>query len=261
MQCEMEFWLFNKIVNALAVIKDEVVLNFTKEGLKVRMMDEPKVILMHMEIPAEAFKSYEPLGELVKISMSYLKKRLRGNIKDVNVAAIEVDLMKSNQFKIDIATPHGHRVVGVPIFADLTEDEKIPIPKLQKVRKSDATVKLFMNAISDAAGDAEHVDKACHFEARSDPDRFVIWAMKAGDFISSWTEFEDGKSMMGLKTDFPKVRTGVPLAYLKAVLVAGSPFSDVARVGFSDDFPVVLDLQLPFEGILKFTIAPWVDKD
>lgn len=261
LKVEVEYWLFNKIVSLFDEYKSEITLQFTKDGLKVVAMDDPRVAQIRLFIDKSNFKSYEPLGDPIKISMKQLKERLRGVFKDINIVTLEIDLIKSNQLKMEIATPYGHSVRGVPILEpeerELSDAGQSEPSKITK----DVMVKAFVGAVIDAVTDAERVEMMVHFEGRKDPDRFVLWATKAGEFLSSWSEFEDKKSIMGLRTTTPKTRTASGVAYPAFIMKAGALFTDVVKIWFGDDTPIAFEFQLPFEGYLKFFVAPWIEKD
>jgi len=256
MKVMAEYWLWNKIVSAAEAMKSEVVFRFNKDGIRIRTLGSIASYMMHLEVPASVFKYYEPLGEPLKLDVRQLKRRLRGDIMDLNIVTAEVDLKRSNQFKMEIATPHGHRVVGTPILA--VEESDVEPPEVKKFR-GDARVKVFAGAVSDAILDTARVDNHCFFEARKDPDRFVIWAMEQGSFQSSWSEFEEPLSMMGFEAKAEKVKTGMGLSIGKEIVDAGRLFSDVVTLEFADNFPIKFIFELPFEGKLEFMLAPWIE--
>jgi len=241
--------------------KDEITLQFTNDGLKVVAMDDPRVAQIRFFVDKSNFKSYEALEDPIKVSTKQLKERMRGTFKDVNLVTMEVDLVKSVQMKIDVSTPFGHRTIGVPVLEpeeqDISDMGRGEPSQIQK----DVMVKAFVGAIEDAVEDAKKVEMAVHYEGRHNPDRFVMWNTKAGEFLSSWSEFVDKMSMMGLKTTLPKVRTATGTEYPALIMRAGSLFTDVVKIWFGDDMPVAFDFQLPFNGYLKFFVAPWISKD
>jgi len=258
MECKIESWLWKAVVNAAHYIKPEAVFNFEKKGLRIRCQHEAGFSLIHLEVPASCFKSYEPLGEPIKLACAPILKRLTG-LNPANVVTLKVDLKSSSGFKMDLATKFGHSVRGVPIFA-LEDKDKEP-PEVKKF-VADAKVKVVASALLSAVKDAELIESlGVWFEGRSNPDRFVVWNTEHGTFNSSWSEFEEPLSLFALEVKGERVKSRYGCYLVKDVLSAGIAFSNVCRVGFAESMPMKISFELPFEGKLEFFVAPIIEKE
>ena len=263
MECQIEYWKLKRILAATAMLdRSDVVLNFKKNGLLIRHTDQQKARLLHLEIPASVWRKYEPCPEPLKIPVfgkRGLYKRLTGG-KSVNLVTLRANLKESNQLKIDLANPYGHRVMGFPIF-DLEEGDEVPdLPDHFKL--VEAKIKVFVEAMKNAVEDAKKIGViSCYLEARRNPDRFVVWSMEKGTFNSTWSEFYEGMSMMGMELDADKVRTSMGVELLRGALTAAAPLTDVVLLEFANDFPLKMTFQLPFEGRFEVMLAPYIQRE
>jgi len=264
----MDAGIFRHIVASAHQFKDEVVFRFEKERMILHTVDEGHVCMMHLEMPRELFKVYEPENEPIKVSVADLRNYLAGPLKEGTVIDLSSDIKKEPKINVGIKSLYGFRKFGTPWIALEEEDKDVRDPKLgmtEVTAKVDAVaLKLGVEDAGKLGGKTKKGEytgaNTCFIEARRNPDRFVVWSLIEGTFQSSWNELAADQALFELNIVQDQVRAEYSIERLLTILKAGIQFSEVCKVSFSTDWPIRIGFELPFEGDLHFWTTPFIKK-
>lgn len=260
MECSINAKVWQSVVGILNEMRDEISFKFLPAGLDIRQIDLTHTVGCHMTLPKEIWESYTPVDEPILLSvleMSRYLKRLKGG----DIVVLKGDLEKESTLYLGIRGVHGFRRFGLPVM-EVGEDNRDPAEIKKFV--SDVKAKVAAPALAEAIADAtavvggtkkEITSGMFTVEARSKPNRLVIWATEEGTFRSSWYEFPDGQSLLEMECTSEKIRANYGIPQMKPVL-NGAGLSNIVKVEYAEDFPIKFTYQLSFKGRLEFYIAP-----
>ena len=262
-ECSLKAKIWSAVVNAMSGMRDDMAFKFRQDGLDVRQYDVSHTLAIQCVLPKEVWESYSPLKEEIVLSVREMAKYLK-RLKGGDVVVLKGELEKESKLLMGIRGVHGYRRFGLPVLAP-DEDTKDPAPIKKFV--ADVKAKVSVPALEEAIADAESVvagEKSkgatigfFTIEARSKPERLVIWAAEEGTFRSSWYEFPSKVSLLDMECAGEKVRSMYGISQIKPVLAAAG-LSNIVKMEFAEDFPIRFSYQLAFPGTLQFYIAPRV---
>jgi len=258
LKCVVDAKIWQTISLMLAKMRVEVAFKFREEGLDIRQMDSSRTIMVHLILPKEVWKEYTPLDRPILLDVQEMKKYLR-SVKTAESIVLSADLGRESKLMMGVRGKYGFRNFGLAVMEPSEENKDPPV-----VRKfvSDVKVKVASQALAEAAADAKVVAGDEGFfaiEARSKPERFVVWAMEEGTFRSSWYDFHEDLSLMEMECNADKIRSAYGVPHIEVVL-SGRALSNVVLIEYAEDFPAKFTYQLAFPGKLEFVIAPRVFK-
>jgi len=259
--CAIKAKIWSAVVNAMSGMREEMLFKFKPDGLDVRQYDVSHTLCIQLNLPKEVWESYTPFEGDVVLSVREMAKYLK-RLKGGDVVVLKGELEKESKLLMGIRGVHGFRRFGLAVL-NPDEDTKDPPPIKKFV--ADVKAKVSVPALEEAIADAESVVSGektkgvatgfFSIEARSKPDRFVIWAAEEGTFRSSWYEFPPRVSLLDMECASEKIISMYGIAQIKPVLF-GAGLSNIVKVEYAENFPVRFSYQLAFPGTLEFYIAP-----
>jgi len=257
MKAVVDAKIWQSLCMILAKMKEKVKFKFAKPGLEIRTLDSSHTVLLDWLLPKEVFEQYETAPEIV-LDVQEAKRYLR-SIGSKDKVVISADLESESKLQLGVRGRHGFRRFGLAVMSPTEEDADPPkVKSFVADVKAKISVPAFAEAYADAkvvAGDIGDLT----LEARSKPERFVIWATEEGTFRSSWYEFTPDISLLEMECTGDKVRAHYGVAQL-AIVLLGKAFSNIMLVEYAEDFPARFTYQLAFPGRLQFWVAPRVYK-
>lgn len=265
MDCAIKAKIWAAVVNAMAGMREEMCFKFQPKGLDIRQYDHSHTLCIQLSLPKEVWESYTPFDSPVVLNvveMSRYLKRLKGG----DVVVLKGELEKESKLLMGIRGAHGFRRFGLAVM-EPDEDTKDP-PEIRKFT-ADVKAKISTPALEEAIADVKTIVSGTGtktkggitgffaIEARSKPERLVIWATEEGTFRSSWYEFPPNVSLLEVECSGEKVRSVYGVAQVEPVL-SGASLSNIVKVEYAEDFPIRFSYQLAFPGRLEFYIAPRV---
>jgi proliferating cell nuclear antigen len=248
----------------MAGMGDEMVFKFQPSGLNVRQFDPSHTVCIDLTLPKEVWDSYTPVDNpmLLKVRdiSNYLKK-----LRSEDVVVLKGELEKESKLLMGVRGAYGFRRFGLLVM-EPGEDNVDP-PAI-KMFTSDVKAKVAVPALQEAITDAGSAVSSTKtkgavtgffsIEARSKPERLVVWATEEGSFRSSWYEFQQNLGLLEMECAGEKIRSTYGLAQVKCVLSLPS-LSNIIKVEYAEDFPIKFSYQLAFPGKLEFYLAPRVE--
>jgi len=217
--------------------------------------------MVHLKLPKESWESYTPVDAPISLSVQEMGRYLK-RLKGGDVVVLKGELEKESKLLMGIRGVHGFRRFGLAVM-EPEKDEKDP-PEVKKFM-ADVKAKVSAPALDEAIADVEAVVGGTKtkgvitgdfvIDARSKPDRLVIWATEEGTFRSSWYEFQPKLGLLEMECSGDKVRARYGVPQIKPVL-NGSSLSNIVKIEYAEDFPIRFSYQLAFPGKLEFYIAP-----
>ena len=227
---------------AYELIKDDVAVEISEEGIVLRAMDPANVAMVSLKIAKSAFDTFE-LDEkkVIGVNMERFVQVLKRAKRNV-IMGLKVDEGKLTVSYLGA----GVRKFSIPLLA--LESGPRPEPNLN------FTVKAVVDSgvLKEAIEDAKVVSDSIVFEARENELRLVA----QGDLgeVETVMRKEEGLEEISVQEE---ARAKYSIEYLKK-MIKGSKISSLATVQFKTDYP----LKLEFNDIdvnLAYILAPRID--
>ncbi len=234
-------YIMQSIVKAVS----ETTVKVDRDGLRIRTMDEAKVVLIDFFLPAESFSEYDVEGEVeFGVNLEDLVKVLRRAQKE-DVLTLEVH---ESNYSV-IFKGKGIRKFTLPQLDIVTE--QIPEVELQLDVKATMTPDVYREIVKDLEPIADTVTFIAEpsnliIEATSDLGEAEI-TVPADTVLTSYEVKEEGvpaKSSYGVEH----------LTYVTQV----SQISNEATLEFSNEMPLRITFSLPEGGSFVYVVAPRV---
>jgi len=235
---------FNNILNAVGIMTDEMRMKFTETGLIIREMDTTKVAMVDIFIPRAKFEKYELSDgeQVICINPIELQKLTRRGKADSKVT-LEVKNEK----------------VEVRIFGEYTKHYKLPtlnpseqkeytVPNLQY----NVQMTLVAETLKDAIEDVGLISNDLIFEVIN--DKLVL---KATDGIrkAELTFTKESNSLLSLLSP-QKEKSMYSTTFLMEIFKTCTPFSDVVKISFETNKPIIIDFKTQIADLLRYYLAP-----
>jgi len=227
---------------AYELVKDDVAIEITGDGIGLRAMDPANVAMVSLRIAKSAFDSYDlEKDTVIGINMERLVQVLRRARRNV-IMGIRVE-----EGKLIISyIGTGVRRFAIPLLA--LESGPRPEPNLNFSVKA----VLDSSTLKEAIEDARVVSDSIVFEARENELRLIA----QGDLgeVETIMRKEEGLEEIEVQEN---ARAKYSIEYLKK-MVKGSKISSLATLQFKTDYP----LRLEFSDVdtnLAFILAPRID--
>ena len=228
-----------------------LVLYFRDDGMLIRQADASGAFMVHLFLHKSVFRRYEVPDEKVYINPVPIRKRLK-RLTSTLIANVDI---QQDRMTIEMTGRYGKRRYG---FGIMESKYAKPIPPEPKVPLR-VKVKMFSDALRDAVRDAKTILPTFDIEARKEPKRLAVYALEKGTFNSSWTEFYENVGYMEMEIE-EDARATYNCDFVSSITDKAGKFSNVLLLQFSQDMPMKLEYQLPFEGQLYFWVCPYVEK-
>lgn len=247
----------------MAQLRDEIAFKFRPDGLDVYQMDPSHVGGVHLNLPLEIWEKYTSIDRPILLNVKDMDTYLK-RLKSEDVVVLKGDLSVKPEMLMGIRGTHGFRRFGLAVMEPGDENED---PPLLKGLAFDVKAKISIPAFAEALADAEAVSGtgkeksilgSFTIEARSKPERLVVWCSEEGTFKSSWYEFLPRVSLIDMECARDKVKSVYGALYMKPV-VSANTLSNIMLMEYTEDYPVKFTCQLAFPGVLEFFAAPRIE--
>jgi len=234
--------LVNPIRAIYELVKDDVSIHLSDEGLVMRAMDPANVAMVIFKLKKEAFEKYELKNETyIGVNMDRLfriLKRSKSNVPlDIKVDDGKMTLVYGTKSVRRFTTP-------------LLSLESGPRP--EPSRKFTATFSRDSRELKMAIEDAEVISDAAIFVGK--PDELQI--VDKGDFGSVETTMKVGDTITKAEVE-ETARAKYSLEYLKKMM-KGLKIGETVVLNLKTDFPMKMEF-VGEDAELSFILAPRID--
>ncbi|MBR9679597.1 MAG: proliferating cell nuclear antigen (pcna) [Candidatus Altiarchaeota archaeon] len=236
--------LVNLIKAAYELVKDDVIIQFSKTGMLLRATDPANVAMIGITIDKSAFESYEIDEETsIGINMDKLYQVLRrvGRTDTMNLS------ISAGKLELEFAG-RATRKFSIPLLA--LEGGPKQEPNLQ------FTAELIMesNLLKESVDDASVVSDAVVFVAKHDTMHLIA----QGDLGETETILKKDKGLESIDVK-GGARAKYSLEYLSKMM-KGTKIGSLASIEFKTDYP--LRLEFKDDNVqLVYVLAPRIDVD
>jgi proliferating cell nuclear antigen len=238
-----------KIVEAAASVGDQIAFKVSAKGLRLRMMDPVRVMMLDMELPPEFFEEYACTedAEVAFTVEDMMKVIRRGQAGDT--LTLEDHPKKDNKLLVTFKGATKRTFTLGPLSDLKLED--LPLPKGDPGNVSARlTFEAFGVAVKDAKvpyGSDQATIKA------DDKDMLVIQA--DGDTGDAVNEFRRGsEALLDLEVK-EKAASTYATSYLESMLKADG-LGETAALEFSTNMPLKVTVAAGATGRLTYYLAP-----
>ncbi|UXD21162.1 DNA polymerase [Ignicoccus pacificus DSM 13166] len=232
------------VISAIAKVVSETTMKINEEGVRIRTMDEAKVVLVDFFIPASDFETYEVEGEIeFGLNLDDLTKVMRRAQKD-DTLSIEVG---ESSYSI-IYKGRGIRKFTLPQLD--VASESIPEPELEFDVKVELTSDAYRELVKDLEPIADTVTfvaepSTLRVEATSDLGEAEVIIPQDSGVLLDYEVKSSGEP--------PKSSYGVEhLAYISTA----SQVAHKASLEFSNEMPLKVTFSIGEGGWLAYLVAP-----
>jgi len=239
--------LFAKIIGALANIVSETNFVASPEGLRVRAMDESRVMLIEVDLPREFFYEYEcDQEEKLGVNLTDINKLLK---KTKSSDTIEM-ISEKGQLKL-VIQGEIKRSFSFPILSLAGEE----IPELSIPMKVNA--KVVSSALKRAVTEASLMGEILRFEASVDNLDELKTYTRSERGEATFIFSRDSGSLLSLEVE-ENSKAGYGINYLEDI-VKTADAAETANIQFSTDAPIKIEFELEGGGKIRYYLAPRVE--
>lgn len=242
---------FRNIIDVIAPVIDEAKFVATGEGWRMQAMDQSKILLIDLFISKGFFKEYECKGDVnIELRIPDLNKLLKRSSSEEAEITLDEKTNKVN-FKFMGKTKRTHKLKMIEVM----EDQEIPPGSLEKIEpKLENYLELITDDVKTVTGDALLYSDAAILSLTK--EKFLVEAAgDTGDYELEIALKEENKA--DVKSD---IKSSYALSYLTYVLKASS-FSDLIKVRFSSNNPILMEFPFKEDSYIKFLLAPRVEEE
>jgi proliferating cell nuclear antigen len=240
---------FLQILDAVAVLTDEVTLHLTGEKLHVQTMDPSHVAMIVLDMPRTMFHEYDVAAPVdLCFNLSDLKKLFGNRVKADDEIMFKHKTQQINpSFEVTLRGFNVRKYRLLSLDASLDE---MPSPKINYKAERRVVTKSLLELLKDAASDHDHVSLV--FE--KDRDFTVQSRSDSGDFEGTMGD----EYVLNGQTNEPSKAT-FSINYLLDMVAALAKIEDVATVELTSDMPLRITLALPADASLVYYLAPRIE--
>lgn len=230
---------FGTLVSIISELVSEVRLKITKEGMRLVALDPANVAMVHFNIPAELFSTFElEKEEVLGINLPHLSQIL----KRCGLGSSLLLSREENMLKLTIQDKI-KRDFSLALINVEGEERELPTWEFKSVIKMDA------QAFVEVMEDCLVVADACTFFA--EPNKFIV---EAKGLNSARAEFSSDE--IEIYSDYSSARFS--LEYL-AKFIKGAKIANKVELNFSDNHPMRINFPTG-KVMLSFVLAPRVEQ-
>jgi len=246
--------IFKKVVDGIAGLIDEGVLEFGADGMHFLSLDASRVAMVSANLPKELFESYQISGGVVKIALDF--ERFSKTLKSLGLKKKDAKFFMSFDgndalAQLIISRPNG--VMLLQPIVDFEYEGNIHEPQVPFTASLTLMTSRFANAIKTLSEIADFVKistdgtSGLRLEAAGSYAKAVdILKKEQGDIFNA----EVGKD----------TACAYSLVYLEKFAKFAGITSYTALLEFSTDLPLKLTYCTPAGGNVKLWLAPRVDE-
>jgi len=242
--------LYNRL-KALQGFIDYLNLDFSEEGVRLRQLDPPRVVLVDMFLPVEIFTKYVG-GEKFAVSTYELMKILRYCKKDDAIGLSTGKLNGYNVLNIKIINDVVKHEFSIPILEyDYPEFEVPDLPFTVKVE-------LLCKTIKDIIKKVDMISDTVQFIAKTDP----VTTLLIGNSLENhayWAELTfENAGLLDAEIE-TNVRSAYSVGYLKDILSPKFSNTDSVVIKFGEEMPIEITVPFRDDGYFKYLLAPRIE--
>ncbi|MFC1648766.1 proliferating cell nuclear antigen (pcna) [Nanoarchaeota archaeon] len=231
----------------ISIISDLVTegqFKITKNAMELIAMDPANVAMVIFKLLSSSFVEYDvKKDQVIALNLNDLKQVLRrAGANDALTMEVEEDKLKLTM------KGNATRTFHLPLIGTEEKEQKIPDLNFK------ATVEVDSSTLNQAIEDADIVAESVNLIA--DSKKFTIAA--AGDLSKANIEIPEDDNTKIKVSDTQKSKYSIE--YLKK-MIQGSKISSVAKLEFSNDYPLRLEYLEKNRVQLAFILAPRVEND
>lgn len=234
---------WREIMNVISTLLEEAEFKASPEGLKLRAMNDSKVAMIDLELPASFFDGYEcDVVTHLRIKVKSMQDILEGaEAKE----AIELSYLKEQAKLVVYLHNEYERVFSLATLAIEKEFEEEPGTAFTvKAQVSTTNLKKVIS-------ESEKIGDEVTIEAKADRIEFKTIGL-TGNVVST---FKKGSSSLTELFTEKESSATYSLDLLKAVVKDASSLSDTVNMEYSTDHVLRLDFVLP-QGKLHLYFSP-----
>lgn len=236
------------LFQTIEVLIDEATFKLTPKGLTLRAMDPSRVAMLDLVIPRENCEEHL-CPEQMEFCFS-IERFLGKTLKNVN---------KSDAIRLDIQTGIVDKL-NTRLFGKLTRqfsmpllevsDEEVPTPKINFMYSARLVLENMNMLFKDLEDHVRIVgtQDGLTFEQKGDIEDFKTTLQKGDETVLNIEAKEDAKATYSV-------------SYLKEILKALTPLTDIVEVSYSTDMPMRISADLEHLGTISFYVAPRIESE
>ncbi|AWR97184.1 DNA polymerase sliding clamp [Acidianus sulfidivorans JP7] len=235
---------FYHLITAVSKLTDNIIFNFTEDGILVRHLTDDKVLMCVVKLSKESLEDYEvekPIS--VKINVNDIKKIMtKAKSKNSSIELSETD----SGLKIVVIDEKNGTKSNIYIKAEKGSIEEIKEPNVSLSVSASLSGDILKTVIDDSLKISEEVE----FSANN--DSIMVSSEEAGKSYTAVLKNQQPLSDLTIEGPAKAVYSG---EVLKTVATAVG-FSDTLKISFGNNLPMKTEVSLYKDAILAFWIAP-----
>ncbi|MCD6324386.1 MAG: hypothetical protein J7L55_04690 [Desulfurococcales archaeon] len=230
---------FITLMEVLGSIVDEALMNFGEEGLTIKALDPAQIALIDIEIPRDAFLTYDLKGEVfIGVNLANLLKTLPKPKKGDKLVFTGNEQFYEVLLEGVVSKRYRYRSIEVSA-------SKVPDVDLDFKVLATCLAKAFQDAVKDLKGAGSIV-----FEAQDDQYLYL----KAPEINAEAKLSKVAGSILEMEVKTPS-RNVYDEDYISKVLKL-STVSNTIDIKFGPDIPLNLSFTIAEGGSVKYLLAP-----
>ncbi|MEM3351474.1 MAG: DNA polymerase sliding clamp [Saccharolobus sp.] len=236
---------FYSFINSITKVTDNVVLNFTEDGIFSKYLTDDKVLMALMKISKEVLSEYTiEKSTAFKLEATALKK-IMAKIKSKK-AIIEIN-ETDNGLKFVIRDEKSGIRSNIYVKAEKIEVEQLSEPKVNL----SVTFSVDRKILNTIIGDAALIGEEIRLSAKE--DKIEIEVDEGGRKYTAFLEKD--KSLKELIID-SAASASYSVEMFKLAVTALRDFSSPITISFGTNLPLKMVTEAPAGGYMTFWIAP-----
>ncbi|MEM0293193.1 MAG: DNA polymerase sliding clamp [Saccharolobus sp.] len=236
---------FYSFINSITKVTDNVVLNFTEDGIFSKYLTDDKVLMALMKISKEVLSEYTiEKSTAFKLEATALKK-IMAKIKSKK-AIIEIN-ETDNGLKFVIRDEKSGIRSNIYVKAEKIEVEQLSEPKVNL----SVTFSVDRKILNTITGDAALIGEEIRLSAKE--DKIEIEVDEGGRKYTAFLEKD--KSLKELIID-SAASASYSVEMFKLAVTALRDFSSPITISFGTNLPLKMVTEAPAGGYMTFWIAP-----
>ena len=232
-----------EIINVISTLLEEAEFKTSPEGLKLRAMNDSKVAMIDLDLPASFFDIYE-CDEVTNLRIKV--KNMLSILEGVGTKeTIELSYLKEQAKLVVYLHNEYERVFTLATLAIEKEFENEPVTAFKVEAKVNTT------SLKKVISESEKIGDEVTIETKADRIEFRTFGL-TGNVIST---FKEGSSSLSKLSVEKESKATYSLDLLKAIVKDASPISDTVRIEYSTDNVLRLDFVLS-QGRLHLYLSP-----